>query len=200
MDYLQKPHFQRIGIFASNTYGISWDHPQGLLQKHHDTITPEYPHRPFVIISGDLHCVPDDRIEALPLIGSGVLQGSTGLWYKAFPLPIFLTQDFSRTNVVHTLSRRAYSRDPPPEIMMQLCLVIQEVWDDILQARITHLSPVMTRRCRVLHRSTRLVTTIIDLAALNSLLHRAKCHNEPLLSNDGFTTSCRFNPYQKQFL
>ena len=33
---------------------------------------PEYPHRPCVIISGDLHCVPDDRIEATSWIGSGV--------------------------------------------------------------------------------------------------------------------------------
>ena len=40
--------------------------------------TPEYPHRPCVIMSGDLHCVPDDRIEAPSWIGIGLLQGSTG--------------------------------------------------------------------------------------------------------------------------
>ena len=27
-------------------------------------LNPEYPFRPWLIISGDLHCVPDDRIEA----------------------------------------------------------------------------------------------------------------------------------------
>ena len=35
--------------------------------------------------------------------------------------------------------------------MVQLCLVIQNVWDDIPQARITHLSPFMPRRCLVAH-------------------------------------------------
>ena len=46
--YLQEPCRQRIGIFASNTHGVTGDHPQELLQKHRDAITPEYPHKPCV--------------------------------------------------------------------------------------------------------------------------------------------------------
>ena len=56
--YLQEPRRQKIDIFASNIYGISEDRPQEQLQKYQDVITPEYPQRPRVIISGDLHCVP----------------------------------------------------------------------------------------------------------------------------------------------
>ena len=44
--------------------------------------------------------------------------------------------------------------------------------------------------------STRLVTTIIDLAALNGPLHRAKCHYKLLFRQSWFTTDCRFNAYQ----
>ena len=33
MGYAQEPLPQRIGIFTANTYGISGDHPQELLQK-----------------------------------------------------------------------------------------------------------------------------------------------------------------------
>ena len=43
------------------------------------------------------------------------------------------------------------SRDLPPETIVQLCLVIHNVWDDIPQARITHLSPFMPRRCLEAH-------------------------------------------------
>ena len=39
MGYPQEPHLQRIGIFASNSSGISGGHSQELLQKHHDVIT-----------------------------------------------------------------------------------------------------------------------------------------------------------------
>ena len=91
------------------------------------------------------------------------------------------------------------SRDPPPETIVQLCLVIQEVWVDILYARITHLGPFMSRRCRVVHRGTRFVTTIIDIAARNGLLHRAKCHNKLSFSNGWFITSWWYNPYQIVF-
>ena len=53
----------RNGIFTSNTYGIDGDHQQELLQKHQDVITPEYPQRPYIIISGDLRCMRDVRTE-----------------------------------------------------------------------------------------------------------------------------------------
>ena len=112
--HLQEPCCQRIGIFASNTYVFSGDHIQELLQKYQDAIKPEYPHRSCVIISDDLHCVPDDRIEALSSIGSGVLQSSTGLRHNAFPLSICLTQDFHRSIVVHTLPWPAYSPSGTP--------------------------------------------------------------------------------------
>ena len=160
--YFQEPRHQRIAIFASNTYRIKADHPQELLQKHQYVITPEYPHRTCAIISCNLHCVPDDCIEVPSCIGSGVLQGSIGFRYKAFPFSICPTHDFPRSNAVHILPWPAYSpsgphqaserdltachiksRDPPPETMVQLCLVIQKVWDDIPQARITHLNPFM---------------------------------------------------------
>ena len=65
---------------------------------------PEFPHGPCIIISGDLHWVPHDRIEAPSWIDGVVLQGSTGLLYNAFPFSICLTQDFPRSNAVHTLS------------------------------------------------------------------------------------------------
>ena len=51
---------KRLTYSPQKNYGISGDHPQELLQKHQDVITPEYPHRPCVIISGDLHCVLQD--------------------------------------------------------------------------------------------------------------------------------------------
>ena len=77
-----------------------------------------------------------------------------------------------------------------------LCLVILEVLDDNPQTRNTHLSPFMSLRCRVVHQGTRFVTTNIDHAALNGLLHRTKCDNKLLFSNGWFMTSCCFNPYQ----
>ena len=43
------------------------------------------------------------------------------------------------------------SRDPPAKTMVQFCLVTKEVWDDIPQAIITHLSPLMSLTCRVVH-------------------------------------------------
>ena len=57
-----------------------------------DAIAPKYLHRPCVIISGDEHCVPDDRIEAPPRIASGVLQGF--LWV--------MVQRISFINLPHT--------------------------------------------------------------------------------------------------
>ena len=91
---------------------------------------------------------------------------------------------------------RIRSRDAHPETMVQLCLVMLDVWGDIPQARITHLSPFMSGRCRVVHRGTPFDTAILDLAALYGLLHRANCHNKLLFRNGWFTMSCWFNPYQ----
>ena len=117
---------------------------------------------------------------------------------NAFPVSICLTQDFPRSNTVpapcthrpvrHRASTKdrtdfqIKSPDPPPETMLQLCMVIQEVWDYIPQMQIRAWG-------------TWFVTTIIDLALLSGLLHRAKCHNKLLLSN-GFATSHLFNPYE----
>ena len=61
---LQEPHWQRIGMYSPQ---------KEPLQKHQDVITPEYPYRPSEVVSGDLHCVLDDRLEASSWIGSGVL-------------------------------------------------------------------------------------------------------------------------------
>ena len=41
------------------------------------------------------------------------------------------------------------SRDPPPQTVVQICLVIQWSWNDIMQATITHLIPFMPWRCTV---------------------------------------------------
>ena len=43
---------------------------------------------------------------------------------------------------------------------------------------------------------TRFFIIIIDLAALESLLHRAKWHNKFFFSKWWFTTNCLFSPYQ----
>ena len=107
--YSQELRRQRIAIFASNACEISEDHPQKQSQEHKNVITPEYLHRPCVIITGDLHCVADDRIEAPSWIGSGGQQGPTWLRYNAFPFSICLTQDFSISKAVKTLPRPAYS-------------------------------------------------------------------------------------------
>ena len=86
---LQEPRHHRLGIFTSNTYGIGGDHLQELLQKHQGIITLEYPHRPCVIVSVDLHCMSDTRIEApswincVPAIGVRFLYR----WVQVLYLP-----------------------------------------------------------------------------------------------------------------
>ena len=57
-------------------------------------------------------------------------------------------------------------RDPSPETMVQLCLVIQEVWDDIPQARSTHLRQFMLRRCRVVHEANGLSQPLLPFLHL----------------------------------
>ena len=119
----------------------------------------------------------------------GVMQGPIGLRHNAFPFLICFTQDFPRSNAVHTLRWSVYSppctpfsiregpvchirpRDPTPESMVQSCFLIQVVWDDMPQAGITRLSPFVPRRCR------QFVTSIIDRVAHHGLLHRGECHN-----------------------
>ena len=174
--YLQEPRRQRICILTLNIYGVSGDHPQELLQEHQDVITPEYPRKPCVIISGDLHCMPNDRIEAPSWIGSGtlscticVLQGSTGLQYSAFPFSMCLTQDVSRLNAVHTLPWPAYPMSGTPSSIGEGTHWLPDKvrWPTSRNhsvvmpgnpggfgwhpTRITHLSLFMQWRCREVH-------------------------------------------------
>ena len=47
--------------------------------------------------------------------------------------------------------RQIRPRDPPPQTMVWLCLVTQEILDDITQERITHLIQFMPDKCRIVH-------------------------------------------------
>ena len=73
--------------------------------------------------------------------------------------------------------RQNWSRDPPSQIVVQLCPVIQEVWgdipgDDIPQASITRLIPFKPRRCRVVHKAHGLSHQLL------TLLHLTVCCTE----------------------
>ena len=185
MCYPQESRRQRIDIFAWNAYGISGDHPQKLLQKKQDVKTSEYPHRPCVTISGDLHCMPDDHIEAPSWIGSDVLQGSTRLRYNACPFSICPTQNFPRSKAVH-MPWPVYSPSDTPlnigegphwlpnEVTWPtsrnhgtVMPVLREVWAGIPQARITRLS-IET------HGLSQPLLILLHLAAYC----KAKCHNK----------------------
>ena len=188
MDYVQEPHRHRIGIFALNIHGIS--DPQELLQKHEDATTPKYPHRPCVIISGDLHCVPDDYIDALSWIGSGVLQCSDGWRYNDFPFSIALTQDFPRSNAVYKLSLPAYL---PPCTPSSIGKGPHWLPDKVTGSTSTNNGAVMPGNLADLGwhptgknyssdpidatemQSSAWGTTIIDLSVLNGVFHRANC-------------------------
>ena len=61
---------------------------------------------------------------------------------------------------------RIRSRGTPTETIMQLCLVIQAVWNSIPQEWITHLGPIMPRRCRVVHDAHTLTQTLLILSHL----------------------------------
>ena len=74
---------------------------------------------------------------------------------------------YTHHRVLHQVSQRdltdcqTRSCDPPLETILQLCPVIQEeVWDDIPQATITHLSPFMPRRYRVVSEAQPLLTLL----------------------------------------
>ena len=71
-----------------------------------------------------------------------------------------------RASARHFTDCQIRSCDPPPATMVQLCLVIQEVWDDIPQARITHLSAFMSRTCRVLPEAHGLLQSLLTLLHL----------------------------------
>ena len=84
----------------------------------------------------------------------------------------------TRRHVPHPASARDLtdhqmrSRDPRPQTVVQLYLVIQDVWDDITQARIIHLILFMPRRCRVVHEAHGLPQPSL------TLLHLTACCTE----------------------
>ena len=90
------------------------------------------------------------------------------------------------------------SRYSPPQTVVQLCLVIQELWSDIPHAIITHLIPFMPQYMQGSAWSTWFVTTIIDLAALNSLLHRVNTTIQCCFAND-YSRQIADSNHTKQF-
>ena len=90
-------------------------------------------------------------------------------------------------------------RDPPTDPMVQLCPVIQEVWDAIPQARSTHLGPFIPQRCRVVHGGHGLPQPLL------TLLHLAVRCTEPnatinfCLANDD-SRQIAILTHTKQFL
>ena len=71
-----------------------------------------------------------------------------------------------RASARYPTDRQIRSRDPPPQIMVQLCLVIQKVWEDIPQARNSHLIIFMQRRCRTVHAAHGLSQRLLTLLRL----------------------------------
>ena len=76
------------------------------------------------------------------------------------------------------------SLNPPPETMVQLCLVIHEVWDDISQARITHLGPFLPRRCRVVHEAHGMPKPLLTLLHLTACCTEQNASINFCLAND----------------
>ena len=106
--------------------------------------------------------------------------------------------DFRRQHTHRPVPHRALARDlrdAPPQTVVQLYLVIQEIWDDTLQARIIHLIPFVPRRCRVVHEAH-----VMSLSLLTSVVQQdiAKCHNKLSLSNS-FTTDLLIQPMSNNF-
>ena len=148
-------------------------------------------------------------------MGSGVLQGSFGLRHNAFCFLIWLTQDFRRSNAANTLPWSAYSPSCTPSSIDEgpQWLPYKNTWPTsrnhgaVMPGNPGGLEwhptgknyssePIHAPKMPSSAWGTRFVTTIIDLDALNGLLHRGKCHNKLLLSKWWFPIDCRFNPYQ----
>ena len=91
------------------------------------------------------------------------------------------------------------SRNPPPETMGQLCLVMHEVWDDISQARITHLSPFMSRKCRVMHGAHGLSQPLLTLLHLTVCCTAQNATMNFCLEMDDSRQVCDLT-HSKQFL
>ena len=83
--------------------------------------------------------------------------------------------------------------------MVQLSLVIQEVWDDIPKARITHLSPFMPRRCQVLHAAHSLSQPLLTLLHLTAHCTEQNATINFCLAN-GDSRQIADLTYTKQFL
>ena len=138
--------------------------------------------------------MPDDHIEAPSWIGRGVLQGSIGLWYNVFLFSICLKQDFCRSNAVYTLPWPACL---PSSNLSSICegphwLPYKVTWATSRKHGAVmpgnpgglgwhptgmnySFEPIHVMDMQSSAWETRFVTTIIDLATLNNLLHRAKC-------------------------
>ena len=204
VSHLQEPHCHRIGIFASNTHGISGGHPQELLQKHQDVITREYPHRSCVMISGDLHCVLDDRIEAPFWIGSGVLEGSVQrLFFLNLPHTGFPSIKCSLS--IHCPG--SVSTAGPDRLPDKVTWPTSTNHGTVIAGNPRGLDwhprgknyssdPIHVTEMESSAWSTRFVIKIIDFATLNGLLCRAKCHYKLLCGKWWFMTDCWFNPYK----
>ena len=85
--------------------------------------------------------------------------------------------------------------------LVELCLIIQEVWSVIPQAIIARLGPFMSRRCRVVHEANGLSQPLL------TLLHLMVCCAEQNATinfcsawySAWFMASCFFNPYHILF-
>ena len=155
----------------------------------------------------------DECIEASSWMSSGVLQGSTRLQYNAFPSSICLTQDFHRPNAVHALPWPAYSPSSTPSRIDEgpHWLTDKVTWPTTRNhgtimpgnsgsmgwhttGKNYSFEPIHAMETKRSTWDTWFVTTIIDLAALNSLLHRAKCHNKLLFDKWWLKTNSWFKP------
>ena len=147
--YLHGPRRQRTGIFASNTSRTSGDQSQELLHKHQDVITPEYPEWLCGIISGVLTpSCPKTVLRPHHEKAAPCCKAPLGYYDTTHFLSLSASHGTSRDQIhcsgqgTHCpVPHRTSARDltdyqtrssvAPPEITVQLCLIIQEVWDDI---------------------------------------------------------------------
>ena len=151
-----------------------------------------------VFNSGTEHWVSDNRVEVQSWIDCDVLPSSTGLQHNDFPFSICLTQDFPRSNAVHTRPWPSYSSSFNPSSIGEGLhwLPGNVTWPTSIMpcnpegfwrhpTGKTYLSqPIHARELQSSAWGTRFVTTIINQAARHVLLHRVKCHNKFCLAND----------------